>query len=109
MEEIRRLERCSRSINSTFLALIPNFDSPNSFNDFKPIPLCNGLYKIIVNRIKPFLSSTITQELFGFVKGRLIHEAIVCAQEEIHSIKSQKRLVSIIKIDLVFRLLYSFQ
>ena len=33
--------------NSTFIALIPNIDSPNSFHDFRPISLCNFIYKII--------------------------------------------------------------
>jgi hypothetical protein len=103
MKEIKRLGRYFRSINSTFLVMIPKVDNPISFNDFRPISLCNKVYKImakiITNRIKHFLSSTITQELFGFVKGRLIHEAIRCAQEGICSIKSQKRSISIIKID----------
>jgi hypothetical protein len=66
MEEFHRLSRCSRSIKSTFLAMIPKVDSPKSFDDFIPITLCNGVYrimaKIIVNRVKPFLSSIITHE-----------------------------------------------
>jgi hypothetical protein len=104
MEEIHKLGICSRSINSTFLEMIPKVDNPKPFDDFRPISLCNGVYKImtkiIVNKVKPFLNSTIMQEQFGFVKGRLIHEAIKCAQEGTHSIKSQKRPILVIKIDL---------
>ena len=33
--------------NSTFLALIPNSNSPKSFDDFRPISLCNFIYNII--------------------------------------------------------------
>lgn len=71
MEEIRRSGRCSRSINSTFLEMIPKVENLISFDDFRPIALCNRVYKImakiIVNIIKPFPSSKITQEQFGFV------------------------------------------
>jgi hypothetical protein len=67
------------SYNSTFLVLIPKVDFPDTFDDFRPISLCNCLYKIIskviVVRIKPLLSNVISSEQFGFLKGRLIHEA----------------------------------
>ena len=47
------------SLNSTFLALIPKKDKPRTFADFRPISLCNLLYKliakVIAGRIKPFL------------------------------------------------------
>ena len=33
--------------NSTFLALIPKIDQPLSFEDFRPISLCNFVYKTI--------------------------------------------------------------
>ena len=33
--------------NTTFIALITKTDSPNSFDDFRPISLCNFIYKII--------------------------------------------------------------
>ena len=45
--------------NSTFIALIPKIDTPKSFDDFRPIYLCNFIYKIISNiistRIKKIL------------------------------------------------------
>lgn len=33
--------------NSTFIALIPKIDHPISFHDYRPIFLCNFIYKII--------------------------------------------------------------
>jgi hypothetical protein len=61
---------------------IPNclMDYPSTFDDFRPISLCNSLYKIIAKviavRLKPVLAKVISPKQFGFLKGRLIHEAI---------------------------------
>jgi len=50
--------------------------------------------------LKPLLSNYISQEQFGFLKGRFIHEAIGSTQEGIHTIKTQEKEVSLVKIDL---------
>ena len=91
-------------LKTTFLALIPKHDSPSSFNDFRPISLCNCIYKVISktisNRLKPILSKSISKEKFGFLDGRKIHEAIGVAQETLHSIKISRKKCMIVKIDL---------
>jgi hypothetical protein len=49
------------ALNATFTTLIPKKLNPSSFGDFKPILLCNLLYKVIVkliaNMIKGVISS----------------------------------------------------
>ena len=35
------------SLNSTFIALIPKKEKPLTFVDFRPISLCNLVYKLI--------------------------------------------------------------
>ena len=61
------------SLNSTFLALIPKIEKPTTFADYRPISLCNLLYKLISKviavRLKPFLDSHISMEQFGFLKN----------------------------------------
>ena len=68
------------SLNFTFLTLIPKRDKPTSFPDFRPISLCNLLYKLISKviavRLKPFLDSHISIEQFGFLKNHQIVESI---------------------------------
>jgi len=65
-----------KAFNSTFLALIPKVDNPLSFDDFRPISLCNRIYnifsKIIALHIKPILSRMIFKEQFSFLSHRHI-------------------------------------
>jgi hypothetical protein len=82
----------------------PKLDSPQSFEEFHPISLCNCIYKIvakvIARRLKPILSYSISKEQFGFLEGRKIHEAIGVAQEGLHSIKTRILKGAVVKIDL---------
>lgn len=80
VEESRVSGRMEAAISSTFIALILKVDNPSTFAEFRPISLCNCLYKIIAkiiaNRLKPILSKHILPEQFAFLKDRQIHEAI---------------------------------
>jgi hypothetical protein len=92
------------NINTTFIALIPKVDYPETFEGFRPISLCNCLYKIIskvlVVRLKPLLSNFILAEQFGFLEGRKIHESIGTTQEGLHSINLSNDPVVVVKLDL---------
>ena len=51
------------SINTTFISLIPKIKSPKKVLDFRPVSLCNVVYKLIAklvaNCLKNFLANTI--------------------------------------------------
>eukprot|EP00253_Pinus_taeda_P035349 PITA_35349 len=104
VEESRLKGEIYRPFNSTFIALIPKKDDPGTFEDFRPISLCNCIYKIIAKviaiRIVPILSRNISMEQFGFLDGRQIHEAIGVAQEVIHSVKQKKKKGAVLTIDI---------
>jgi hypothetical protein len=104
VEDSRLKGKISGSLNATFLVLIPKEKLPLSFNDFRPISLCNLVYKliskVISNRIKPFLGRSLSAEQLGFLKGRRIQDAIGAAHECIHSIKQQNLKALIMKLDL---------
>eukprot|EP00253_Pinus_taeda_P030883 PITA_30883 len=104
VNESRRKGEMFPPFNATFIALIPKKEDPESFEDFRPISLCNCVYKIIAKiiamRLKPILSKNISSEQFGFLDGRQIHEAIGVAQETIYSIKQKIKKGVVIKIDL---------
>ena len=56
--------------------------------------------KTIALRLKPILSKVITQEQFGFLENRQIHDAVSLAQETIHTIKLSKNSAFVLKLDL---------
>jgi hypothetical protein len=56
VEEYITFGRVLGAINSTFITLIRNDQDPTTFDEYKPISLCNLMYKliseIIANRLK---------------------------------------------------------
>ena len=73
--EMSRIEGVMHdAINSTFLAPVPKKDNLESFMDYKPIALCNLVYKlvtkIIVMRLKLKLFEVLSKEQCGFLKNR---------------------------------------
>jgi hypothetical protein len=103
VEETRITGMVIRSLNSTFIALIPKVNGPTNFGDFRLIAfnLCyKVISKIIAKRLRPILSHSLSEEQFIFLKGRQIIDAIGIAQECIHSIKEKKQQALILKIDL---------
>jgi len=105
VEESRRKGRVPGALNATFTALIPNIDKPDSFGGFRPIALCNLIYKIItkiiVARIKSSLLVGISKEQFGFLEGRQIIDAIGVSQEALHSIKVKNLKALVLKLDML--------
>ena len=58
VETSRITSSVAPSLNSTFISLIPKIEHPVSFTDFRPISLCNLVYKLISKvaalRLEPF-------------------------------------------------------
>lgn len=83
-----------QGINDSFLALILKLDPPVECKDFRPIGLCNTIYKLltktIANHIKPFLGDLIHPSQTSFVPGRIIQENVITAKEMAHFFKKMQ-------------------
>ena len=79
-------------INHTFVTLIPKVKNPVSISQYRPISLCNLLYKIfsevLANRLKKFMPDLITKHQSAFAKNSLISNHVLVAFETLHCMKS---------------------
>lgn len=86
--------RLPTELNMTFIALIPKKNISQCPQDFRPISLCNVIYKIIsktlAQRIKGHLPSYIHASQNAFIQGRHMTTNIIIAQEIVHSFFSKK-------------------
>ena len=104
VEESRNLHWLLPSLNTTFIALIPKEEDSITPDKYRPIALCNVIYKVIFNVIanwlKPLLPMLISPEQSGYVEGRQIMDGILLTHEIIHSLKSSKQAGMLLKLDL---------
>ena len=81
-------------LNHTFITLIPKTNSPKHAHQFRPISLCNLIYKIyskvLANRLKKLLPSIITEHQSAFTKDWLVSNNILVAFETLHSLQNYK-------------------
>jgi hypothetical protein len=93
-------------VNQTDICLIPKVDQPELISQFRPISLCNTIYKIvskvIVTRLKIVIPKLVSPFQTGFVPGRNIHENIIVAKEMVHTMHRSKgrKGYFAIKVDL---------
>ena len=74
-----------RQLNATVIALVPKSPGVAKLSDFRPISLCNTVYKVISKilseRLKCITPLAVQRNQVGFVKGRQLCENILLAAE----------------------------
>ena len=82
------------SINRTFITLITKVKSHTVVSEFRPIALCNVIYKlaskVIANRLKKVLPHLISESQSVFQSNKAISDNILVAFELLHHMKTQK-------------------
>ena len=83
-----------RDTNNALIALIPKVAKPERITQFRPISLCNVLFKIItkamVGRLKCVMDKLVGPAQASFIPGRLSMDNIVVIQEAVHSMRRKK-------------------
>eukprot|EP00253_Pinus_taeda_P001536 PITA_01536 len=104
VEDSRRFKKVLKALNASFIPPIPKQENAMTPDGFRPIALCNVVYKIIskviANRLKPLPPSLISEEETCYVEVRQILNNIIQAHEVVHSLKSNKQVGMIIQLDL---------
>lgn len=79
------------AINTTFISLIPKIKNLKKASDFRPISLCNVIYKLVAKVVakclKKFLVKLVPDSQSAFLSGPLITDNILMAFETLHYLK----------------------
>jgi hypothetical protein len=94
-------------LNITNITLIPKVNCPTCVTEYRPISLCNVLYKLIskvlANWLKRILPSIISPEQSAFILGCLITDNVLAAYETLHTMQTRlkgKKGFMAIKLDM---------
>ena len=93
-----------KSLNSTFIVMVPKKVGAEDLKDFRPISLMNNLYKLLAkvlrNRQKRVMNCLVNKAHNTFVGGRPISDASLIANEVIDSMKRRKERGVLCKLDI---------
>ena len=106
VKDFFRSGKLLKAVNHTLITLIPKVENPETTAHFRPISLCNTVYKILakilVNRMRPVLQRIIDPTQSAFIPQRTIHDNILVAHEivnKFHHMKGKKGYVAL-KLDM---------
>ncbi|XP_026416890.1 uncharacterized protein LOC113312346 [Papaver somniferum] len=99
-----RTRHISKVFNHTNISLIPKVPLDELVSQYRPIGLCNFIYKILsktlVNRLKTLMNNIISQNQSAFIPKRSIFDNILLANEAIFVVNHNDKVEGIVAIKL---------
>ena len=96
--------RFVRSLNATFIVLIPKKGGTEDLRDYRPISLVGGLYKwlakVLANRLKMVVGKVVSKAQNAFMEGRQILDVVLVANEVIDAILKSNEEAVMCKLDI---------
>ncbi|KAK2657967.1 hypothetical protein Ddye_011019 [Dipteronia dyeriana] len=84
-----------QSVNDTLICLIPKRADVQKVTDFRPISLCNVIYKIVAkalaNRFRCVIGEVVSDSQSAFVPGRLITNNVIIGHECMYALRTRRR------------------
>ena len=103
-KEFYERKKFVKSLNATFLVLIPKKGNIEDVKDYRPISLLGSLYKILAkvlaNRLRRVLIKVISPSQNAFVEGRQILDAALIANEVVDSMRRRNNGGVVCKLDI---------
>ena len=104
LKEFYEYGRFVRSLNSTFLVLIPKKAIAEDLRDFRPISLVGSLFKmlakVLANRLKKVVEKVVSSAQHTFVDGRQILDVALIVNEAIDSLLRRNESEVLCKLDI---------
>lgn len=93
----------NRSLVETYVCIILKKENANRVEDFRPFSLITSIYKILAkvlaNRLRKVMPSTIFKVQGAFLAGRQILDQVLIANEAIEDVRQRKKEGVVLQLD----------